>query len=333
MMNVWLQFIACTAVILFAGTRLSKYGDVIAEKTGLGRTWVGLVLMASVTSLPELITGISSVTVYDLPNIAAGDVFGSCMFNILIIALLDYKIDAAPLSARAHQGQVLTAAFGILMLGVAALSLAAGSRLPAVGWAGIYSPLLLVLYPTAMRLAFLYERRRIAEFIQDVAEEAQYQEISKKRAYGMYALNALIIVGAATYLPHIGDRIAETTGLGRTFAGSIFVALTTSLPEVVVSFAAVRMGAVDLAVGNLFGSNLFNLGILALDDILYTKGPLLAAISDNHLLTVIAAISMTAIAVIGLTYRAGRKFLFFSWDSFGICVVYAVATVLLYLTR
>jgi cation:H+ antiporter len=332
-MDIWLQFIACTAVILFAGTKLSKYGDVIAEKTGMGRTWVGLVLMASVTSLPELITGVSSVTVYDLPNIAAGDVFGSCMFNILIIALLDYKIDAAPISAQAHQGQVLTAAFGILLLGLAALCLVAGSRVPAIGWIGIYSPLLLALYLVAMRMAFLYERRRIAEFIADVAEEAQYQDISRRRAFTIYAVNALIVIGAATYLPHIGDRIAEMTGLGRTFAGSIFIALTTSLPELVVSFVAVRMGAVDLAVGNLFGSNLFNLGILAMDDILYTKGPLLTQVSGNHLITVVAAITMTAIAVIGLTYRAGRKFFFLSADSFGIGVVYVIAIWLLYLTR
>src|ERR671924_1870012 len=99
-MWIWIQFGLCTAIILVAGTQLSKYGDIIAEKTGLSRTWVGVILMASVTSLPELITGISSVTVYDLPNIAAGDVIGSCMFNILIIALLDYKIDATPLSAQ-----------------------------------------------------------------------------------------------------------------------------------------------------------------------------------------------------------------------------------------
>jgi cation:H+ antiporter len=78
---VWLQFLACTAVIVFAGTRLTEYSDVIAEKTGLGRTWIGVVLMASVTSLPELMTGISSVVIFDLPNIAAGDVLGSCMFN------------------------------------------------------------------------------------------------------------------------------------------------------------------------------------------------------------------------------------------------------------
>ena len=76
-MELWIGFIICTAVIVYSGTKLSKYGDIIAEKTGLGRAWVGLVLMASVTSLPELITGISSVSFANVPDIAVGDVLGS----------------------------------------------------------------------------------------------------------------------------------------------------------------------------------------------------------------------------------------------------------------
>lgn len=78
MIQLWLQFVVVTPVIVFAGYHLSTYGDVIAKKTGRGRTWVGVILMASVTSLPELITGISSVVLFDLLNIAIGDVLGSC---------------------------------------------------------------------------------------------------------------------------------------------------------------------------------------------------------------------------------------------------------------
>jgi cation:H+ antiporter len=150
----------------------------------------------------------------------------------------------------------------------------------------------------------------------------------------MYMVNALIIVGAATYLPHLGEKIAEMTGLGQTFVGSIFIAVSTSLPEVVASIAAVRIGAVDLAVGNIFGSNLFNMGILALDDIFYTKGPLLSNVSGSHMITAISAMTMTAIAVIGLTYRAIKKPLrVLAWDSMGILVVYLVSTFILYTMR
>src|SRR5688572_2783599 len=121
-MFLWLQFAACAGVILISGTYLSKYGDIIAEKTGLGRTWIGVVLMASVTSLPELITGISSVAVYDLPDIAAGNILGACMLNLVMIPVLDALGGSAPISSRVHQGHVLTAGFGILLLGIVTLS-------------------------------------------------------------------------------------------------------------------------------------------------------------------------------------------------------------------
>ncbi|MBX3277554.1 MAG: sodium:calcium antiporter [Acidobacteria bacterium] len=332
-MFVWLQFIACTAVILLAGTQLSKYGDVIAEKSGLGRTFIGVVLMASVTSLPELITGVSSVTLFDLPNIAAGDVLGSCMFNILIIALLDFRIGHEPISARAHQGQVLTAACGVMLLGLVSIALLAGANIPSIGWVSLASVGFLLVYLVSMRLVFLYEKKRISEYIEDRIEESQYGDISKRRAYSMYAVNAAVVIAAATWLPHLGEQIAEMTGLGKTFVGSIFIALATSLPELVVSFASLRIGAVDMVLGNLFGSNLFNIGILAIDDILYTKGSLLLAVSGSHLVSASAAIAMTGIAIIGLTYRTGRKMLVFAWDSTAILVVYGLATWILYALR
>ena len=332
MLIVWIQFIACTALILFSGSKLSYYGDIIAEKTGMGRTWIGVVLMASVTSLPELITGVSSITIFDLPNIAAGDVLGSCMFNMLILAVLDFSDGPTPLSAKAHQGQVLGAGFGILLLGFVGVSLFASAAVPRIAWISVSSLVFLGAYLLAIRTVFLYEKRRIIAFAREVAEELRYERISKARAYSLYVLNAAVIIAAATYLPRLGESIAELTGLGRTFVGSVFIALATSLPEVVVSLGALRIGAVDIALGNLFGSNLFNIGILALDDVLYTKGALLSHISSEHLVSVFAAITMTAIAIVGITYQSTRKLRFFAWDSIAIVIVYISATLILYAT-
>ena len=325
----WLEFAVCTATILVSGTYLSKYGDVIAEKTGLGRTWIGVALMASVTSLPELVTGISSVAIFDLPNIAAGDVLGSCMFNILILALLDCMAGSAPISTRAHQGQVLTAAFGIALLGLVNISILASASIPSLGWVGLSSFLFSALYLLAIRAVFFYEKTRIAELVEAVAEETRYEKISRATAYRRYCLNALVIIAAATYLPHIGETLAQTTGLGQSFVASIFIAVSTSLPEVVVSVAALRMGAVDMAFGNIFGSNLFNIAILAVDDIFYVKGPILAFISTSHLVSSTAAIIMTAIAAIALTYKARRKVFFIAWDALAIFGVYILALLLL----
>jgi cation:H+ antiporter len=332
-MNISIQFIALAVIIFFSGWRLAKYGDIIAEKTGLGRTWIGVILMASITSLPELITGISSVTIFDLPNITAGDLLGSCMFNILIIALLDAIVGSVPISTRVHEGHVLSASFGIFMLGLVSLGLFMGSNFTSIGWVGLYSLIIIPVYFIAMRIIFLYEKIRISKIIKEITEELLYDRVSKSRAYGMYSLNALILIGAATYLPHVGQEIAAVTGLSQTFVGTMFIAVSTSLPEVVVTIAAVRIGAVDLAVGNLLGSNLFNCCVLALDDILYIKGPILSYVSQKQIIPASSGILMTAIAIIGLTYRASKKPLIFAWDSIGILVVYFVAILVLYTMR
>lgn len=90
MLWIWAQFVLAAELIAVAGSRLSKYGDVIAEKTGLGRSWVGLLLLATVTSLPELATGVSAVAVAGVPNIALGDALGSCVFNLALFVMLDF---------------------------------------------------------------------------------------------------------------------------------------------------------------------------------------------------------------------------------------------------
>jgi cation:H+ antiporter len=330
MMLLWLGFILCTSIIFYSGTKLSRYGDIIAEKTGLGRTWVGVVLLASVTSLPELVTGISSVTYAGVPDIAVGDVMGSCVFNILILAFLDALYRIMPISAKAHQGNILSAGFGILLLSMVAISLFLGNTVSPLGWIGPYSILFVIIYFIAMKLVFTYEKRKISAFLKEKAAEMKYEDISLRTALTNYCMNGVIVIVAATFLPKIGEGIAEMTGLGQTFVGNIFIAFSTSIPEVVVSIAAVKIDAIDLAIGNLFGSNIFNIFILAIDDIFFVKGPILSFVNPTHIISSLSAIVMTTIAIIGLTYRAEKKRLFLAWDSIGMMLVYVVNLMLLY---
>lgn len=333
-MFLWVKFVVCTSLIVYSGSKLSKYGDIIAEKTGLGRTWIGVMLLASVTSLPELVTGISSVTYAGVPDIAIGDVLGSCAFNMLILVILDAIHHPAPLSARANHGLILSAGFGILLLSIVTISLFWGNRMVPLGWIGLYTILFLVIYLVAMRLVYHYEKKQILIFMKEVAVELKYMEITTKTAVVNYVINAVVVIIAAVFLPKIGEGIAETTGLGQTFVGNIFIALSTSLPEVVVSISAVKIGAVDLALGNLFGSNIFNVGlILAVDDIIFLKGPLLSFAGKGHMVSALSAIAMTTIAIIGLIYRTKKKPLFLSWHSIGICFVYIINMLMLYMLR
>lgn len=325
--TVSLQFAACAAVILVTGVRLSGLGQVIALRTGLGTTWVGLLLLATVTSLPELVTGASAVVVHDLPDIAAGDVVGSCLFNLLILALLDVR-HPEPISARIHQGHVLSAGFGLVQFGLLGLALLAGTALPSIGWVGLVSPAFIAIYVIAMRSITAYERARVAEAVEELA--GQHQTTMSLRAAGtQYAVVASVLVLAASLLPGLAAQISRLSSVGETFVGTAFVAAATSLPEVVVSVAAARIGALDMAAANLFGSNLFNVAILGIDDLLYLKGPLLTQVSSAHLITLLGAVLMTAIAIVGLTIRTRRKRFRISLDALAMVVVYVGTMMLL----
>jgi cation:H+ antiporter len=180
-----------------------------------------------------------------------------------------------------------------------------------------------------MRTIFVFERGRVAQLAEKLTGDIRYREFTLRRALTMYALNALVLIAAATYLPGLGEQLARFAGLDQSFVGTAFVAVATSLPELVVSAAAARMGALDMAAGNLFGSNLFNIAVLGFDDLLYTRGSLLNDVSAAHLVGLAGAMSMTAVAIIGMTYRAQRKRFRLSWDTLGILGFYALALTLL----
>lgn len=329
---IWLQFFATALVIVLAGVPLARYGDVLGEKTGLGRSWIGVVLVAATTSLPELFTGFGATALAALPDIAVGDVVGSCMFNLLILSMMD-AIQPEPVSARAHQGHALSTGFGLLLIGIAGLGLIGGTRMPAVGWVGLHSLVLIALYFVAMRVIFKHEQQRREREVREVAEKLEYADLSVRSAVLRYTGAAVVVVGAALLLPGLGAELARQTGLGEAFVGSLFIAVTTSLPEIAVSLAAVRIGAIDLAIGNVLGSNLFNLLILGLDDVFYRPGPLLAGADVSHSVAVLAVVIMYALFLIGLTYRVMTKRFVVTWDTGAMAAVYAVAVVFAYLLR
>jgi cation:H+ antiporter len=327
---LWAEFLMVAAVIFYAGSQLARYGDIIAEKTNMGRTWIGLVLVASTTSLPELFTGLSSA-VQSLPDIAVGDVLGSCMFNLVILSMMDIRSNA-PLIAQAQPGHALAVAFGVLLLGMVGVGLIVAPRLPAETWVGPLTPMLILTYLGSVRGLFLFERRRLL-VTPEVKEELRYAEVSARTAVLRYSLAAVVVVLAAIVLPGLANRIAERTGMGQAVIGNFFVGITTSLPEVVVSLTAVRLNAIDLGIGNVLGSNLFNILILALDDVAYGGGPLLRAASPAHLIAVLCAMLMYGLFLASLTYRASKKRLKLAWDTSGIVAVYLVSMILIYALR
>lgn len=324
MVGVWIQFVICVLLVLFFGSKLSRYGDIIAEKTGLGGLWVGLLLLGAVTSLPEIITGVSAVAVVKVPDLALGTIFGSNALNLFIIAILDVMPRSGPVLSMAGQGHRLSAGLSILLIAFAggSILLSTGVWGGAIGWVGIYSVVLVLLYLWGSRRIFRRERQR------PKVGALRYENVSSRRVYIYFAIAALAVIGAGTWLAFIGDEIAAGTGWGATFVGTLFLAITTSLPEVAVCIAALRIGATDMAIANVLGSNMFNMGIGILCYDLFFRlfcrgGSIFSAASHDHVFTVGIVVLMTLIVIAGLILRPRRKMpLRVSWYSVALIAVY-----------
>jgi cation:H+ antiporter len=313
-------FLFCACLIALSGTQLSKQGDRLAELTGLSKAWIGLILMATVTSLPELVTGISAVVVVQAPDLAAGNVLGSCSFNLLILSVLDLMVKK-PITSLVKTSHVVAGSFSIILLACVGVAISLSGNTPSLLWISPYSLLLVIVYLAAMRGIFVYDKANAsAEENNHVASHGDKNAL--KRALAIYGANAVVVVVAALFLPYFGERIAEQTGLSDSFFGTVLLAITTSLPELVVSISAVRLGSLDIALGNLLGSNVFNVAILAVLDVLYTAGPLFSAISNIHSVSILASIMMTAVAAVGLLIRPQKKTWRLSIDTWVILIIY-----------
>jgi cation:H+ antiporter len=308
MVTLSLQFLTLAAVVAGAGTALAWAADAIANATGLGRLLVGSILLAAATSLPELTIDIAAVRAGHT-DLAAGDLLGSSLMNLLILAGIDLaRRNGRRMLSREAASHALSATLSIALTGLAAAAILTAGKLPSLVVLGIggWSWAMLIAYLLGARMLFIDQRisARIA------AETAGDQPAA---AGGPLVKPALLFAAAAAVLVVTGPRLATTaaeladrSGLGGTFVGTTLVALTTSLPELVASLAAVRLGAVDLAIGNTFGSNAFNMILFVPLDAAYPD-QLFQAVSPTHAVTALAVIVATAIAVLGQLYHVERR--------------------------
>lgn len=335
-----LQFVLCAGLIARAGYVLSESADTLADAHGWGRGWVGLALLATVTSLPELASGISAVTLVDAPNLAVGNALGACVFNLFFLVIVDALQPRQPIFHHASPSHLLSAAFGVVLLGLAALGLLAGAHTPAFLNLGLTSPVLLALYLLALRSVYGHDRALRAAVDAEAAADAATAASetttpteASRRAWRRFGVSALVVLGAGSWLPEVADQLATAFGLSRSFVGTVFMAIVTTLPEMAVTFGALRLGALDMAIGNLLGSNLFNVTILAVDDLFYTRGPLLVDAAPVHAGTAVTAMVMTGLVMIGLVMRPqGRVLRVTSWVSIGLGAIYLMNAVLVGLT-
>jgi len=325
MFMLCIQLIALGAVVVVAGTFLPRYTDVMASSWGLSRTLAGIVLLALATSLPELVIGCGSALL-PAPNLALGDPLGSCLMNLLILAILDlmYRSRQSMLS-RQSAAHALAGVSTMLLAGLVIALVVIDT--PLVFWrfsAGAVA--IAVTYVFCLRLIAV-DQRIGAEDVDEQDEAAP--DLTLRHATIGYIVAAAAILVAGPLLSDRADELATRTGLGGTFVGSLGLAFVTSLPEVSTTRGAVKMGSVDLAVGNVFGSNAFNLLIILPIDLCYGGG-ILAAVESTHALTAAAIVIATAITVLGMLYRAEKRYLLMEPDAALVIAVVLGAYALLY---
>lgn len=312
---VWVQFIISSTILVVTAMQLAKYGDIIAIRTNLGGMFVGTLLLAGATSLPELLTTINSLG-QNVPNLAAGNMFGSNMFNMLMLAILDLTNQNTRILRQVAMKHALTAGLAILLIGMAIFFIDINQNWK-IGWVGLDSILLMGVYLGGVRLLQGNSNPPPVS-----ASELDPKLPPLWKALLGFSIATAILVAVAPMLVSSSARIAEITGLGTGFVGIVLLGMITSLPELVTTISAARMGAYDLAVGNLFGSNVFNMFALGLTDVFMTSGRFIGAIDRNFAIAGMLSLILTTLGLLGNLARLERRLLFIEIDALLLIMVY-----------
>lgn len=314
-------FVLAAALVVWAGIRLARHGDEIAERANLSGLVVGMLLMATATSLPEIVTDVSA-TLGGAPDLAVGNLLGAAMANMATLAVIDL-IHRHHVWPSVEIGHARVASVAIVLVAVVVL----GIMRPlgwAVGWVGVETLAVAGGYVAAvvwMRRS--PESRFMAVELVPVPTGLSRDSGGPLRpALVHFGLAAGVVVVAAPVLARSGEEIAELTGMSQTFVGAAFLALATTLPELVVSLTAVRIGAYDLAVGNLFGSNAFNMFSLLFVDIAHVDGPVLGAVAPTQAIAGMGAILLMALALAAIVHGVETRIRRLEPDAAVLLVVY-----------
>lgn len=319
--------------VILAAIRLTRLADRLADERGLGKAFVGMLLLATVTSLPEVVAGATAGAIGAV-DMAFGAVYGSCSFNIVIIVMMNLVIaGGGSVLQNARPAQLLSSSFGIVMITLSLLAIATVRKFD--GHVATQQTVeivtmigLIVIYAFCMNLIHKFERRDLPVLEIDKA-------MAKSHGLnGKIVTVALLTIAAAWWLTQTGDVLAEHPiaalgrPLGKTIVGVLFLAAATSLPEIATSITAVRMHNLDMALGNVFGSNMFNILVLPVTKVAallsgrrLMMDPAWFSTSAN-LLAGLLPILLTAIAVAGIAYRTQRRVFRLGFDSFVLLLVY-----------
>lgn len=326
-----LLFAVAAAVIAICGTIMSRVADELADRTGLGEAVVGTLLLAGATSLPDFAATLSAA-IDNRPELAMSNVMGSMAVNVALLGIADIVYRKANLEhAAASAANLMQAGLLIAILTIPLIAMA----LPSVSLWGLHpaSPVLVLAYVGGLQLirrtqaSPMWSPRRTAQTVEDTPA----QEPSRSAALPLWLKFAVLtaVTGVAGWiLMEAAKTIADRTALSEGVAGAVLTAFATSSPELATTTAAIRAGALTLAVSNILGTNLFNTLAIAAADVGYRPGAIYQDISALQAVWGLVTLLMTAILLLGMvrrqTYGPGR----IGFESVLMLSVYGVALVL-----
>ena len=316
-------FLGASAVVVFSAVMLARAGDVIAARTGLGHLWVGSLLIAGATSLPELVTNVTAVRI-DNPGLAAGNILGANMLNVSNLAVIAAIFGGREIYRRLSKGQEYLAIVAFAMTALAATHVVLGSD---AQWFGV-SPAaisILVIYLVGSRVLYVASKNDPA------GVGGQPPEKSLSWGWAVFLVSAAFVAVSAWALALSADAIAEETGISASFIGVLAVAIVTTLPELTVGVTSIRIGAPEMAVAGLYGSNALNIAILAVADLAYTDNALFSSLDSSHLIAAGFAVLLMGLGLIQVRLRRTLKYFSFTEPStVTIVAIYLVGLFLVF---
>lgn len=335
-------FLAAAVVVWIAGTRITRYANVISDRTGLGQALIGLMLLGGVTSLPELAVAVTSSVAGD-SALAVNSILGGIAMQVAILAIADVLIGKRALTHVIPDPTImLQGGLKILLLSIVTAAIMVGDI--AVLRTGIWMWLLLIVTGIAMWILSRVQRDQPwLPSSKDITKQAEHERAEKSAerdkdkslqwAIWRAAVAGLVIVIAGYVLSRTGDAIAEQTGLGQSFVGAVFLAIATSLPELSTVVSAMRAGLYTMAMSDIFGTNLFDLSFLFIIDITGDGEAVMNKVGPFSGFAAIIAISVTAIFLVGLAERRNRTVLRMGYDSLAVLATYLAGLVVLFFLR
>lgn len=338
-------FVIGSGLVWWAGFRISIYANTISNRTGIGKAFVGALLLGAITSLPEVATTVTASFANNV-DLAVNNLIGGVTLQVAILALADYFVKKKGVTSLLTKPVILLQ--GMLFIFLLSLTIA-GALVQDIAFLGIGLWVWCIFLSGLLSFYLIYkyqgseiflevknpEKKKIIEDVFEEKEKVKEESLSfsNKKLYSISALLALGVLIGGYFCAETASLIAQATGLGSSFMGIFFLALATSLPELSTSISAMRIREYELAFSDIFGTNIFDILLIFIADILFTKGLIMNQIQNFSIIGAVIGIAITSIFLMGIITKPRKHLANLGFDSIAVLLIYFAGLFLLYTMR